>query len=31
MPTFAPVPEQMELLTRGVVDLHVRAELAARL
>ncbi len=31
MPTFAPVEEQLELLTRGVVDLHVRAELEARL
>jgi tyrosyl-tRNA synthetase len=31
MPTFAPVDEQLELLTRGVVDLHVRAELEARL
>src|ERR1700722_12876861 len=29
--TFAPVAEQLELLTRGVVDLHVRAELEARL
>ncbi|MFO0674119.1 MAG: tyrosine--tRNA ligase [Polyangiaceae bacterium] len=31
MTQFAPVPEQMALLTRGVVDLHVRAELEARL
>ncbi len=29
--TFAPVAEQLALLTRGVVDLHVRAELEARL
>ena len=28
---FAPVSEQMALLTRGVVDLHVRAELEKRL
>src|SRR5580693_1688949 len=28
---LAPVPEQLELLTRGVVGLHVRAELEARL
>src|SRR5450755_3623572 len=28
---FAPVPEQMALLTRGVVDLHVKAELEKRL
>jgi tyrosyl-tRNA synthetase len=31
MASFPPVPEQMELLTRGVVDLHVRAELEERL
>lgn len=31
MTTFAPVSEQMALLTRGVVDLHVRAELEQRL
>jgi tyrosyl-tRNA synthetase len=31
MPTFPPVAEQLALLTRGVVDLHVRAELEARL
>jgi tyrosyl-tRNA synthetase len=31
MPTFPPVDEQMALLTRGVVDLHVRAELEERL
>src|SRR2546430_582278 len=31
MPNFASVPEQMALLTRGVVDLHVRAELEERL
>src|SRR5579862_6161854 len=31
MPNFPPVPEQMALLTRGVVDLHVRAELEERL
>jgi len=29
--SFAPVSEQMALLTRGVVDLHVRAELEKRL
>jgi tyrosyl-tRNA synthetase len=29
--SFAPVPEQMALLTRGVVDLHVKAELEKRL
>lgn len=28
---FAPVEEQLALLTRGAVDLHVRAELEARL
>jgi tyrosyl-tRNA synthetase len=28
---FAPVAEQLALLTRGVVDLHVRAELEERL
>jgi len=31
MPTFAPVPDQMALLLRGVVDVHVRAELEERL
>lgn len=31
MPTFAPVEEQLALLTRGSVDLHVRAELEQRL
>jgi tyrosyl-tRNA synthetase len=31
MPSFPPVPEQLALLTRGVVDLHVRAELEERL
>lgn len=31
MPTFAPVEEQIALLTRGAVDLHVRAELEQRL
>ncbi len=31
MTSFAPIPEQMALLTRGVVDLHVRAELEERL
>ncbi len=31
MSGFAPVPEQLALLTRGIVDLHVRAELEARL
>jgi tyrosyl-tRNA synthetase len=31
MPTFAPVEEQIALITRGVVDLHVRAELEERL
>src|SRR5580693_4641963 len=31
MPTFSPVPEQLALLERGVVDLHVRAELEQRL
>ena len=29
--TFPPVQQQLELLTRGVVDLHVRAELEERL
>src|SRR5580698_7273714 len=29
--TFPPVAEQLALLTRGVVDLHVRAELEERL
>ncbi|MEO8875059.1 MAG: tyrosine--tRNA ligase [Polyangiaceae bacterium] len=29
--SFKPVSEQMELLTRGVVDLHVKAELEKRL
>src|ERR1700686_186350 len=31
MPSFPPAPEQMALPTRGVVDLHVRAELEERL
>ena len=31
MPSFPPVAEQIALLTRGVVDLHVRTELEARL
>ena len=31
MTTFAPVAEQMALLTRGVVDLHVTKELEERL
>jgi len=31
MPAFPPVPEQLALLERGVVDLHVRAELEQRL
>src|ERR1700689_4257386 len=31
MPTFSPVPEQLALLERGVVDFHVRAELEKRL
>ncbi len=31
MAAFAPVPEQMALLERGVVDFHVRAELEQRL
>jgi len=31
MPTFPPVPEQLALLERGVVDFHVRAELEKRL
>jgi tyrosyl-tRNA synthetase len=31
MPSFAPVPEQLALLTRGIVDLHVRTELEERL
>ncbi len=31
MHVFPPVPEQMALLTRGIVDLHVRAELEERL
>src|SRR5271156_6355345 len=31
MPNFPPVDEQLALLTRGVVDLHVRAELEERL
>jgi tyrosyl-tRNA synthetase len=30
-PTFPPVPEQLALLERGVVDFHVRAELEKRL
>jgi tyrosyl-tRNA synthetase len=31
MPSFPPVPEQLALLERGVVDLHVRSELEERL
>src|SRR5580700_6710600 len=31
MPTFAPVADQLAVLTRDVVDLHVRAELEERL
>jgi tyrosyl-tRNA synthetase len=31
MPSFPPVADQLALLTRGVVDLHVRAELEERL
>lgn len=31
MPAFPPAEEQLALLTRGVVDLHVRAELGERL
>jgi tyrosyl-tRNA synthetase len=31
MPAFPPAEEQLALLTRGVVDLHVKAELAERL
>jgi tyrosyl-tRNA synthetase len=31
MLTFPPVDEQLALLTRGVVDVHVKAELAERL
>ena len=31
MPTFAPVEEQVALLTRGIVDLHVKTELEQRL
>jgi tyrosyl-tRNA synthetase len=31
MSAFAPVPEQLALLERGVVDLHVRGELQERL
>jgi tyrosyl-tRNA synthetase len=31
MPAFPPVPEQLALLTRGIVDLHVRAEFEERL
>src|SRR5450755_1188497 len=31
MPTFPPVPEQLALLERGVVDFHVRSELEQRL
>jgi tyrosyl-tRNA synthetase len=31
MPPFPPVPEQLALLERGVVDFHVRAELEQRL
>jgi tyrosyl-tRNA synthetase len=30
-PSFPPVPEQMALLERGVVDFHVRSELEQRL
>jgi tyrosyl-tRNA synthetase len=31
MPTFLPVADQIALITRGVVDLHVRTELEERL
>jgi tyrosyl-tRNA synthetase len=31
MPSFLPVPEQLALLERGIVDLHLRAELEQRL
>jgi tyrosyl-tRNA synthetase len=31
MPSFAPVPEQMAVLERGVVDFHVRSDLEERL
>ena len=31
MPNFPPVADQMAILSRGVVDLHVRAELEERL
>src|SRR5438270_6291187 len=31
MPTFLPVADQLAILARGVVDLHVRAELEERL
>ncbi|MGH7270655.1 MAG: tyrosine--tRNA ligase, partial [Polyangiaceae bacterium] len=31
MPFFAPVPEQLAVLERGIVDFHVRAELEQRL
>ena len=31
MPSFPPVAEQLALLTRGIVDLHVRTELEQRL
>jgi len=31
MSTFAPVEEQVALLTRGIVDLHLRSELEQRL
>ena len=31
MPAFPPAEEQLALLTRGVVDLHVKTELGARL
>ena len=31
MPSFAPVAEQLALLTRGIVDLHVAKELEERL
>ena len=31
MASFAPVPEQMAVLERGVVDFHVRSDLEERL
>jgi tyrosyl-tRNA synthetase len=31
MPTFPPVSDQVSLITRGIVDLHVHAELKERL